>query len=92
MALYDTIKLSLELYHNESVHIFTNNLNSLYLLNTQIRHSSLHTNYPDKTILLEMVQMLQQRTNTLTIYKVRVHSNIASNDKANEVAKAEHEL
>ena len=92
MALYDTIKLSLEFYHDEHVHIFTASLNSLYLLNTQIKHPSLHTNHPDKTILFEMVQMLQQITHTLTIYKVRAHFNIIDNDKADELAKVGHEL
>ena len=92
MAFYDTIKLSLELYHNEPVHIFTDSLNSLYLPNTQIRHHSLHHNHPNKTILSEMIQMLQQRTTTFTIYKARVHSNITGNDKVDELAKARHEL
>ena len=91
MALYDTIKLSIDLYHNEPIHIFTNSLNSLYLLNTQIRHPSLHTNHPNRTILSEMIKMLQKRTNLFTIYKVRAHSNIARNDKADELAKAGHE-
>ena len=88
MALYNSIKLSLELYHNKPVHIFTESLNSLYLHNTQIRHPFLHTNHPNKIILSKMVQMLQQRTNIFTIYKVRAHSNIIGNDKANELTKA----
>ena len=91
MALYDTLKLSINLYHNETMHIFTDSLNSLYLLITQIIHPSLHTNHPDKTILSEMVQMLQQRTHTLTIHKVRAHSNIHGNDKVDELAKAGHD-
>ena len=91
MALYDTLKLSIDLYHNETMHIFTDSLNSLYLLITQITHPSLHTNHPNKTILSEMVQMLQQRTHTLTIYKVQAHSNIHGNDKADELAKAGHD-
>ena len=36
MALYNTIKISIDLYHNEPVYIFTDSLNSLYLLNIQI--------------------------------------------------------
>ena len=38
-----------------------------------------------------MVEMLQKRTNILTIYKVRAHYNITGNDKADELAKAEQE-
>ena len=91
MALYDTLKLSIEHYNNEPMHIFTDSLNSLYLLNTQIMHPSQHTNHPDKTILSEMVQMLQRRTHILTLHKVRTHSNITRNDKADELAKAGHE-
>ena len=68
--------------------IFTNSLNSLYLLNTQIRHPYLHTNHLNKIILSEMIQMLQQRIN---IYKVRAHSNmIVGNDEADELAKVGH--
>ena len=92
MALYDTVNLSPELYHNEPVHIFTDSLNSLYVLNTQIKHPSLHTNYPNKTILFEMVRMLQQRTHILTIYKVRAYSIITGNNKADKYAKVGHEL
>ena len=92
MALYDTLKMSITQYQNEPVHIFTNSLNSLYLLNTQIKHPSLHNNHRDKTILEEMVAMLQQCTQTLTIYKVCAHSNIFCNDKANELVKAGNEL
>ena len=68
MAIYHTIKMSITQYHNEPVHIFTNSLNLLYLLNTQIKHLSLHNNHLDKTIILEMVTMLQKRIHQLTIY------------------------
>ena len=73
------------------MHIFIDSLNSLYLLLTQITHPSLHTNHPDKTILSEMVQMLQQQTHILTRHKVRAYSNIHGNDKADELAKAGHD-
>ena len=92
MALHDTIQMSITQYQNKPIHIFTDSLNSLYLLNTQIKHPSLHNNHPDKTTLLEMVNMLQQRTQTLTIYKVRAHSNILGNEEADALAKAGNEL
>ena len=80
MALYDTIKLSITQYQHEHVYIFIDSLNSLYLLNTQIKHPSLHNNHLDKIILAEMVQMLQNKTYRLFIYKVRAHSNIIDNE------------
>ena len=92
MAIYDTIKLSIIQFQHETVHIFIDSLNSLILLNIQIKHPSIHNNHPDKTILSEMVKMLQQRNHPLTIYKVRTHSNIRGNDKANSLAKEGNEL
>jgi hypothetical protein len=58
MAIYTTIKLSITTYAEEPVFIFTDSLNSLYLLNTQIKHPSLHNNHPDKTILTQIIEML----------------------------------
>ena len=48
---------------------------------------TLHNNHPDKTILQEIVELLQQRTQSTTLYKVRAHANIEGNEKANELAK-----
>ena len=76
MAIYTTIKLSLSNYANEPVFIFTDSLNSLYLLNTQIKHPSLHNNHPDKTILSHIIQMLQSRIQPTSIHKLKAHSNI----------------
>ena len=59
MALYDSIKININQYQNEPMHIFIDSLNSIYLFNTQIKHPSLHNNHPNKTILFEMIQMLQ---------------------------------
>ena len=88
MAIHHTLKLSIREYQDEPAHIFTDSLNSLYLLITQIKHPSLHTNYPDKTILSKMVDMLQQRTQITSLLKVRAHSKIHGNEIANELAKA----
>ena len=87
MAIYNTIKMNIIQYQNEPVHIFTNSLNSLYLLNTQIKTSFSQNNHLDKIILLEMVTMLQQRTQLVTIYKVHAHSNISSYEKVDSLAK-----
>ena len=86
MALFDTIKMNITQYQNKLVHIFTDSLNSLYLLNIQIKHPSIHNNHSSKTFLLEMVEMLQQRTHPLTIYKLHAHSNIHGNKKIDVLA------
>ena len=74
-------------YPNEPAHIFTDNLNGLYIIKTQIKHLTLHNNYPDKTILQEIVELLQQRTQPTTLYKVQAHTNIEGNEKASKLAK-----
>jgi hypothetical protein len=58
-AIYTILQLSTNTYTNEPIYIFTDSLNSLYLLNTQLRHSSAHNNHPDKTILSKMIELLQ---------------------------------
>ena len=67
MAIHQTLKMSNIDYANEPFHIFTNSLNSIYLLLTQISHPTLHNNHLDKTILAKMVKMLQQRIQPTTI-------------------------
>ena len=62
-------------------------LNRLYVIKTQIKHLTLHNNHPDKTILQEIVELLQQRTQPTIVYKVRAHANIESNEKVDELAK-----
>ena len=44
-------------------------------------------NHPDKTILPKIVKLLQQKTQPTTLYKVRAHTNIEGNEKADELAK-----
>jgi hypothetical protein len=72
MAIYTVIKLSITIYTKEPIYIFIDSLNSLYLINTQIRHPSQHNNHPDKIILS---------------HKVKVHTNITGNETADELAK-----
>ena len=72
MAIHHTLKLNIREYQDELVHIFIDSLNSLNLLIRQIKHPSLHTNHLDKTILSEMVDMLQ-RIQITSLHKVRAH-------------------
>ena len=74
-------------YPNELAYIFTNCLNELRLVKIQIKHPMLHNNHPDKMILEEIVTLLQQQTQPTSLYKVRVHANIESNEQAHQLAK-----
>ena len=48
MAIHHTLRLLTTTYINKPTHIFTDCLNVLYLLNTQIKHPTMHNNHPDK--------------------------------------------
>ena len=91
MAIHTTLKIIHEEYPNELAHIFTDCLNGLNVIKTQIKHLTLHNNHLDKTILQEIVKLLQQRTQHTTLYKVRAHANILGNEKADELAKVGRE-
>ena len=68
MAIHATLKVINEEYPNEPAYIFTDYLNGLYVIKTQIKHPTMHNKHPDKTILQETVQLLQQRTQPTTLY------------------------
>ena len=59
MAIDHTLQLLTTTYRDELAHIFTYYLNFLYLLNTDIKHPTLHKKNQDKIILKSMVKMLQ---------------------------------
>jgi surface antigen len=87
MAIHKTLRLITTKYANESAHIFTDCLNCIYVINTQIKHSTHHNNHADKTILTSMVEMLKNRTQPTTIYKVKAHAKIDGNEQADQLAK-----
>ena len=87
MAVHATLKIVNGEYSNKLVYIFLDCLNGLYIIKTQIKLLTLHNNHPNKTILQEIVELLQQRTQPTTLYKVQVHANIEGNEKAKELAK-----
>jgi hypothetical protein len=72
---------------NHAAHIFTDSLNSLYLINTQIKHPTQQSNHPDKSILALIVKLLKDRVATTTLHKVRAHTNIIGNEEADKLAK-----
>jgi ribonuclease HI len=92
MALHQTLTLINTQFPNEPAYIFTDSLNVLYLLNTQIKHPTLHNSHPDQVTLNSMVQLLQSRTQPTTISKVRAHVNIEGNENADKLAKEGLEL
>jgi ribonuclease HI len=86
-AIHHTIKLLNQLFPYEPAHIFTDSLNSLYLINTQIKHSTQQNNHPNKLLLANIVTMLQKRTSPLTIHKVRAHTNVTGNEEADNTSR-----
>jgi ribonuclease HI len=92
IAIHETLSIINTQYPNEPAFIFTNSLNVLNLLNTQIKHPTLHNSHPDQTTLASMVKILQKRTQPITLYKVRAHVNIDGNEKADKLAKEGLEL
>jgi ribonuclease HI len=86
-AIHDAIKLLNQLFPYELGHIFTDSLNSLYLINTQIKHPTQQNNHPDKLLLADIIKMLQERTLPLTIHIVRAHTNVTGNEEADKLAK-----
>ena len=51
-----------------------------------MKHPTQHNNHLDKTILEQIVEMLQRKTQPTTMYKIRVHANIEGNEKADKLA------
>jgi ribonuclease HI len=81
-AIYQTLLTLNQEFPHEPAHIFTDSLNSLYLINTQIKHPTQQNNHLDKTILTLIVELLKNRTTPITLHKVRAHTNIQGNEEA----------
>jgi ribonuclease HI len=86
-AIHHTLQILTQEFPNEPAHIFIDSLNSLYLINTQIKHPTQQNNHLDKTILASIVNMLKNRTANTHLYKVRAHTNIIRNEEADKLAK-----
>jgi type IV secretory pathway TraG/TraD family ATPase VirD4 len=66
-AIHHILQILTQEFPNEPAHIFTDSLNSLYLINTQIKHPTQQNNHPDKTMLASIVNMLKNtHTRALT--------------------------
>ena len=84
MAIHHTLQLLTIPYHDEPTHII-DYLSVLYLLNTQIKHPTIHKNHPNKIILES------PHTNHHTP-QVRTHANIDGNEHTDTQAKWGHTL
>jgi hypothetical protein len=70
MAIHETLSIINTQYPNEPAFLFTDRLNVLYLLNTQIKHPTLHNSHPDQITLASMVRILQEWTQPIALHKV----------------------
>ena len=87
IAIHKALQIINTQYINEPAYIFTDSLNVLYLLNTQIKHPTLHNSHPDQVAFASMVQLLQNQSQPITLYKVKAHVNIDGNEQADKLAK-----
>src|ERR1700738_1377156 len=87
MAIHHTLQFLTTTYCDDTTHMFTNCLNVLYLLNTQVKHPTMHDSHPHKTIFNSMVRMLQSRTQTSTLQKVKAPTTIDGIEQAYALAK-----
>jgi ribonuclease HI len=86
-AIHHTLQILTQEFPNELAYIFTDSLNSLYLINTQIKHPTQQNNHPNKKILTSIVNILKNRIATTHLYKVRAHTNIIGNEEADKLTK-----
>jgi hypothetical protein len=91
-TIHHTLQILTLEFPNKPTHIFIDSLNSLYLINTQIKYPTQQNNHPDKEILTSIVNMLKNRTATTHLYKVRAHINIIGNEEADKLAKEESKI
>jgi len=72
----------------QDTHIFTCNLNSIYLIHNHIWHPSSQHNDPYKLLIATIVNHITWTTHKITIQKVRAHTGITCNDIANQLANS----
>ena len=85
IAIHNTLKLISP--NLEPTYIFTYNLNSIYLINIQLKHQTSQNNHPNKLLLQEITNYTKSKISTLHIRKVKVCINILGNKQADKLAK-----
>ena len=72
-----------------SVHIYMYTYFHAYgwLLCLNVFYPTLHNSHPDQVTFVSMVELLQQSTQPITLYKVKAHINIDGNEEGDKLAK-----
>ena len=83
MAIHHTLRLLTTTYRNEPAHVFTDCLNVLYHINTQTKQPP----YITTTQTRKYLNLLQARTQTTTLHKVKAHMNISENEQVDKLVK-----
>jgi ribonuclease HI len=78
-------------------HIFTDSLNSIYLINNHIQHpTSQHPTsqhyHPDKLLIAAIVRKIYWTPHKIYIHKVRAHTGITGNEIADDLANEGNNL
>ena len=73
-------------HHTQDIHLLTDNLNSIYLINNHIRHPSSQYNHPDKLLIVAIVNHITWSMHKITIQKIRAHIGIISNEIVDQLA------
>ena len=67
-------------------HIFTDSLNIIYLINNHIQHPTSQHHHPDKLVIAAIIHQIYWTPHLIHIHKVRAHTCITGNEKANTLA------
>ena len=67
-------------------HIFTNNLNSIYLINNHLQHPTSQHHHPNKFLTATIIQKQIWTPHLIHIHKVRAHTGIMGNEIADTLA------
>jgi ribonuclease HI len=84
-AIHDTLQLTIK--DIEPTYIFNDSLNLIYLINTQLQHSTTHNNHLKKLLLQEIAKKIINKTSPLYIHKVKAHKGILDNKEVDKLAK-----
>ena len=67
-------------------HIFTDSLNSIYLINNHIQHPTSQHHHPDKLLIAALINQIYWTPHMVHIHKVRAHTGISGNEMADTLA------
>ena len=67
-------------------YIFTDSLNSIYLINNHIQHPTSQHHHPDKLLIAAIIHQIYWTPHMIHIHKVRAHTGISGNEIADTLA------